>query len=78
MREFPTKLLPSLQIVGMADCFLLVTPVAAIVARDPRTGSSISKPPIAEVEAAFGRDDLEAVFLHLAERAAEQAAEERL
>ena len=32
----------------------------------------------AEVAAAFGRDDLEAVFLHLAERAAEQAAEERL
>src|SRR6476659_6355433 len=31
-----------------------------------------------EVAAAFGRDDLEAVFLHLAERAAEQAAEERL
>ena len=32
----------------------------------------------AEVAAAFGRDDLEAVFLHLAERAAERAAEERL
>ncbi len=32
----------------------------------------------AEVAAAFGRDDLEAVFLHLAERAADRAAEERL
>jgi len=31
-----------------------------------------------EVAAAFGRDDLEAVFLHLAEQAAERAAEERL
>jgi hypothetical protein len=41
------------KVVGMADCFLLVTSVAKIVPRDPRTGGAIGKAPIAEVEAAF-------------------------
>ncbi len=37
---------------------LLVTPIPAIVARDPRTGGAIDKAPIAEVEAAFDRAEI--------------------
>ncbi|MGH9809506.1 MAG: hypothetical protein ACRD9W_20010, partial [Terriglobia bacterium] len=41
------------EVVGMADGLLLVTSIADIVTRDPRTGGAIGKAPIAEVEAAF-------------------------